>query len=83
MLATAPDASVKIPLQGASLWYEPKYDGIRALVAIEPGHPLPGVRLWSRNGNEKTAQFPDLVKALQEMAKTLSLIHISEPTRPY
>jgi bifunctional non-homologous end joining protein LigD len=70
MLATAPDSSVKIPLQGASLWYEPKYDGIRALVGIEPGHPLPGVRLWSRNGNEKTAQFPDLVKALQEMAKT-------------
>src|SRR5262249_25013009 len=67
MLATAPDSTVKIPLQGAGLWYEPKYDGIRALVAIEPGHPLPHVRLWSRNGNEKTTQFPDLIKALQDM----------------
>jgi bifunctional non-homologous end joining protein LigD len=71
MLATAPDSSVKIPLQGASLWYEPKYDGIRALVAIEPGHPLPAVRLWSRNGNEKTTQFPDLIKAIQDMAKNI------------
>jgi bifunctional non-homologous end joining protein LigD len=71
MLATNPDSSVKIPLQGASLWYEPKYDGIRALVAIEPGHPLPAVRLWSRNGNEKTTQFPDLIKAIQDMAKNI------------
>ena len=73
MLATAPDSSMKFPLQGAGLWYEPKYDGIRALVGIDPGHPLPAVRLWSRNGNEKTAQFPDLVKALQDMAKTIRM----------
>jgi bifunctional non-homologous end joining protein LigD len=73
MLATALDATstARIPLQDPSLWYELKYDGIRALVSIEPGHPLPGVRLWSRNGNEKTAQFPDLVKAVQEMARGL------------
>jgi bifunctional non-homologous end joining protein LigD len=73
MLATALDPSAKIPLQDAALWYEPKYDGIRALVAIDPGRPVPQVRLWSRNGNEKTTQFPDLVKALQEMARDLRM----------
>jgi bifunctional non-homologous end joining protein LigD len=71
MLATAPDASVKIPLQDPGLLYEPKYDGIRALVALEPGHPVANVRFWSRNGNEKTAQFPDLVKALQEVGRNI------------
>ena len=51
------------PLQSAELVYEPKYDGIRAIVEITPGARTP-VRMWSRLGNEKTAQFPDLVAAL-------------------
>jgi bifunctional non-homologous end joining protein LigD len=71
MLATAVDASVQIPLQESTLWYEPKYDGIRAIVSIEPGRSWAEVRLWSRAGNEKTAQFPELVKALQDMARGL------------
>jgi bifunctional non-homologous end joining protein LigD len=66
MLATLEDA----PLQSAALVYEPKYDGIRALVEVDPGRRAP-VRLWSRLGNEKTAQFPDLVAALTRYAKTL------------
>src|SRR5688572_21069504 len=66
MLATLDDA----PLQSEGLVYEPKYDGIRALVEIDPGQRLP-VRMWSRLGNEKTAQFPDLVAALTRYAKTL------------
>ena len=60
----------KAPLQSAGLVYEPKYDGIRALVEVDPGRRAP-VRIWSRLGNEKTAQFPDLVAALTRFAKKL------------
>ncbi len=58
---TSPDASPSLVDPRAV--YEPKYDGIRAIVLVEPGPP-PLVRLWSRNGNEKSAQFPELVAAL-------------------
>jgi bifunctional non-homologous end joining protein LigD len=66
MLATLEDA----PLDDESLVYEPKYDGIRAIVEINPVYRAP-VRIWSRLGNEKTGQFPDLVAALTRYAKTL------------
>jgi bifunctional non-homologous end joining protein LigD len=66
MLATLEDA----PLESDGLVYEPKYDGIRALVEIDPSRRAP-VRMWSRLGNEKTAQFPDLVGALTRYAKKL------------
>ena len=52
------------------LVYEPKYDGIRALVDITRRSRAP-VRIWSRLGNEKTAQFPDLVAALTSFSKKL------------
>src|SRR5258705_2077861 len=58
------------PLVDDSLVYEPKYDGIRAMVEINPAGREP-VRLWSRLGNEKTGQFPDLVAALARYAKKL------------
>jgi bifunctional non-homologous end joining protein LigD len=66
MLATLEDA----PLDSPGLVYEPKYDGIRALTEIDPARRAP-VRMWSRLGNEKTAQFPDLVGALVRYAKKL------------
>jgi bifunctional non-homologous end joining protein LigD len=66
MLATLEDA----PLESDGLVYEPKYDGIRALVEIDPARGVPA-RMWSRLGNEKTAQFPDLVAALTRYAKKL------------
>jgi bifunctional non-homologous end joining protein LigD len=59
-----------VPLDSPDFVYEPKYDGIRAIVAIEPsatsGTPRtpPRVRCWSRLGNEKSRQFPDVVDAL-------------------
>ena len=56
------------PLEGPGLLYEPKYDGIRAIVEVVGG-PSVAARLWSRNGNEKTAQFPDLVDALQRWGR--------------
>src|SRR5688500_6170242 len=66
MLATAAQA----PLDTGELVYEPKYDGIRAVESVTPGCP-PVVRLWSRLGNEKTAQFPEIVDALQTWARKL------------
>jgi bifunctional non-homologous end joining protein LigD len=62
MLASLADA----PLDDPQLVYEPKYDGIRAIVEIAPkGH----VRLWSRLGNEKTRQFPEITAALAHWAR--------------
>lgn len=41
--------------------YEPKYDGIRVLAFVTPR----SVKLVTRNGNDKTRQFPEVVGALQ------------------
>lgn len=70
MLATLTDAPLKAP----DLIYEPKYDGIRALVDIEPAGKTTGgvtVRIWSRLGNEKTDQFPEIVRALKTFGRKL------------
>jgi bifunctional non-homologous end joining protein LigD len=67
MLATLADA----PLASPGLIYEPKYDGIRALVDVVPGRAPGGVRIWSRLGNEKTSQFPSIVRALDAFRATL------------
>jgi bifunctional non-homologous end joining protein LigD len=66
MLATLEEA----PLEDESLVYEPKYDGIRAIVELHPDSRTP-VRIWSRLANDKTAQFPDLVAALMRYSKKL------------
>jgi bifunctional non-homologous end joining protein LigD len=66
-----------VPLRDRRLVYEPKYDGIRALVEVEPAAGggraatvAPArVRIWSRAGNEKTAQFPEVVAALTDWAR--------------
>ncbi len=62
MLASLADA----PLDDPRLVYEPKYDGIRAIVEIAPKGR---VRLWSRLGNEKTRQFPAIAAALETWAR--------------
>ncbi len=69
MLATL----AKAPLQSRLLVYEPKYDGIRALAEVRPGGRGKDatVRLWSRNGNEKTAQFPTIARALAKAGRRL------------
>ncbi|HEX4405300.1 MAG TPA: DNA ligase D [Polyangia bacterium] len=61
MLATLADA----PLRDPHLVYEPKYDGIRAIVTVT----ATGVSIASRLGNDKTAQFPEVVAALEAWAK--------------
>ncbi len=65
MLASLADA----PLVDPQLVYEPKYDGIRAIVEIAPKG---GARLWSRLGNEKTRQFPEITAALETWARRRS-----------
>ena len=108
MLATTGTA----PLNSHDLAYERKYDGIRAIAAIEPapgplppspglrrtgrgtrpadagpvglrnsvgrvprsgpaGLAAPSVRFWSRLGNDKTAQFPDVAERLQTLGVLL------------
>src|SRR5438309_9169253 len=72
MLASLADA----PLDDPNLVYEPKYDGIRAVaeVGAEPAQPPRsriGVRLWSRLGNEKTRQFPEIVDALEKWGRKM------------
>jgi bifunctional non-homologous end joining protein LigD len=71
MLATVSSDPPDRDLENPSLVYEPKYDGIRALVALEPGQPWPSVRVWSRLGNDKTSQFPEVVRGLKDFAKRL------------
>jgi bifunctional non-homologous end joining protein LigD len=70
MLATPADP----PLAGPRLVYEPKYDGIRALVELLPARGGATVRIWSRLGNEKTAQFPSLVSTLRKAGTTTPLL---------
>jgi bifunctional non-homologous end joining protein LigD len=67
MLATLAEA----PLKQKGLVYEPKYDGIRALVEIVPSARGATARIWSRNGNEKTSQFPAIVRALEAAGRKL------------
>jgi bifunctional non-homologous end joining protein LigD len=64
MLATLADA----PRVDAAWVYEPKYDGIRAIVEVAPHRGGAAVHLWSRNGNDKTRQFPAVVRALEAAA---------------
>ena len=83
MLATLPSQAPS--LTDKAYVYEPKVDGIRAIVEVLPrlredasagkpgSRPAPSVRFWSRNGNEKTAQFPDIVDAVAAWLKKLTL----------
>ena len=62
------------PVVGRGLVFEPKYDGIRALVDLRPGTKRgerAHVALYSRNGYDKASQFPEVVAALSTMAAKL------------
>jgi len=62
-------SSAEVSLTDSQHVYEPKYDGIRALIAVDAG--MGDVRLTSRLGNDKTSQFSDLVRLLKAFAKRL------------
>ena len=58
-------ASVGTELPRAGEWaFEPKYDGIRVLAYATPR----GAALITRNGKEKSTQFPEIVGALRSHA---------------
>src|ERR1019366_4160980 len=57
---------IEAPLADPQFVYEPKYDGIRAIAEIAPKGR---VHLWSRLGNEKTRQFPEVAEALASWAR--------------
>src|SRR5687768_12320416 len=97
MLATLPAQAPS--LTDKAYVYEPKVDGIRAIVEVLP--PLredasggkrekPSVRFWSRNGNEKTQQFPDIVEAIGVWLKKIKepvvldgeIVALDEEMRP-
>src|SRR2546421_12279750 len=67
MLASLDEA----PLADPRFAYEPKYDGIRALAMVRAGGGPGAVRLWSRLGNDKTSQFPEIARALAVFARKL------------
>ncbi|MCC6162642.1 MAG: DNA ligase D [Acidobacteria bacterium] len=67
MLATAAEPTA-VNLDNPALIYEQKFDGIRAIVVVEPGRPTPRVAILSRNGHDKSAQFPEIVRALRELS---------------
>lgn len=53
-------------LPGGSGWvFEPKYDGMRVIAEVSSRQ----VRLVTRNGKDKSTQFPELVLALREMVR--------------
>ena len=82
MLAELADqASHDRILRRLDLVFEPKYDGMRALIHIDPtpsqrvrpslpaGGPL--VQIYSRGGNNKTEQFPEIVEPLERFSRRL------------
>src|SRR6185312_10997604 len=70
MLATLAEA----PLKKKGLVYEPKYDGIRAVIDVSRTARSTGVTIWSRNGNDKTRQFPSIAKALADASIAQPLV---------
>jgi bifunctional non-homologous end joining protein LigD len=58
-------ASIGIDTPGNGWTFEPKYDGIRVLAFVTPSD----VGLITRNGKDKSAQFPEIVEALRTIAK--------------
>src|SRR5215467_1868672 len=77
MLASTESA----PLEQHGWVYEPKYDGIRALVDLAPAPKAarggkraePHVVIYSRNGRDKTRQFPAIVDALAALAPKIGV----------
>jgi len=59
------------PIADEGWVYEPSYDGQRALVAVEPGVGRHAVQVWSPRGRDETARYPDIVRALSNLARRL------------
>ena len=71
MLAELADAASHDRIVGQdNLVFEPKYDGIRALIDIQV-NPEISVSIYSRLGNDKSDQFPEVVEPLTRLARRL------------
>ena len=57
-------ASVGTEVPGAGWTFEPKYDGVRVVAYATSDD----VRLMTRNGKDKAAQFPEIVASLKKLA---------------
>jgi bifunctional non-homologous end joining protein LigD len=57
-------ATVGSKIPGDEWTFEPKYDGIRVLAFVTNDDAV----LVTRNGKDKSAQFPEIVEALREIA---------------
>jgi bifunctional non-homologous end joining protein LigD len=57
-------ASIGTSIPGEGWTFEPKYDGVRVLAFVTDNE----VMLVSRNGKDKSAQFPEVVEALRKVA---------------
>ncbi len=57
-------ASIGTEIPGKGWTFEPKYDGIRVLAYVSSTD----VKLITRNGKDKAAQFPEIVDALKRLA---------------
>jgi bifunctional non-homologous end joining protein LigD len=51
--------------RGTGWVFEPKYDGMRVIAEVSTRR----VRLVTRNGKDKSTQFPELILALRELAR--------------
>lgn len=59
-------ASIGTSVPAGEGWtFEPKYDGIRVLAYVTKA----AVRLVTRNGNDKTKQFPEIAEALRALGR--------------
>lgn len=57
-------ASLGASIPGAGWTFEPKYDGVRVLAFVSGKN----VMLVTRNGKDKSAQFPEIVDALRALS---------------
>src|SRR5687768_5129659 len=57
-------ASIGASVPGAGWTFEPKYDGVRVLAFVTSED----VTLITRNGKDKSAQFPEVTEALRKLA---------------
>jgi bifunctional non-homologous end joining protein LigD len=57
-------AAARLPEQLDEWTIEPKWDGVRVVAEVTAR----SARLWTRNGNDKAPQFPEIVDALTALA---------------
>ncbi|MBK6392487.1 MAG: non-homologous end-joining DNA ligase [Saprospiraceae bacterium] len=67
MLATA---ASEIPASSDQYLYEVKWDGIRVILYIDEE----GIKILSRSGRDITAQFPEMVKARDNLNVTVAIL---------